>query len=126
MPFELGLVVARERLSAVEHEWFVCEKQPYRIQKSLSDLNGTDPYIHHGTVAGVFGQIASAFVRLDSRPTTRQMQIIYRKLRKELPNLVQEAGADSAFEARVFKDLCVLASAAAEIAGREAGSSKER
>ncbi len=116
MPFELGLVVGRERLSGVEHEWFVCEKQPYRLQKSLSDLNGTDPYIHHGQVAGLFGQLASAFVRLDRRPTTDQMQSIYRKLRKQLPHLIQEAGANSAFEARVFKDLCVLASAAAEIA----------
>jgi hypothetical protein len=116
MPFELGLVVARERLSGVEHEWFVCEKQPYRLQKSLSDLNGTDPYIHNGRVAGVFGQLASAFVRLDRRPTTGQMQTIYRKLRKQLPNLIHDAGASSAFEARVFKDLCVLASAVAEFA----------
>ena len=29
----------------------------------MSDLNGTDPYIHSGTVEGVFREMGNAFVR---------------------------------------------------------------
>jgi len=47
MPFELGLSVAYEKSSKKrKHEWFVCESMNFRLAKSLSDLNGTDPYIH--------------------------------------------------------------------------------
>ncbi len=28
-----------------KHEWFVLEARPHRLQRSLSDLNGTDPLI---------------------------------------------------------------------------------
>ncbi len=37
-----------------KHVWFVCESRNYRLAKSLSDLNGTDPFIHDGTVEGIF------------------------------------------------------------------------
>jgi hypothetical protein len=36
---------------------------PWRFQKSLSDLNGTDIYVHNGSVEGVFRELARAFVR---------------------------------------------------------------
>ncbi len=116
MPFELGLAVAWERISDSPHAWFVCERQTYRLQKSLSDLNGTDPYIHSGKIVGVFGQLCNAFIRAKRQPTVAQMNTIYRVLRTKLPDLIRDAGARSAFEARVFKELCVLASAAADIA----------
>ncbi len=115
MPFELGLTVAWEQTSALRHGWFVCEAQPYRLQKSLSDLNGTDPYIHDGKVTSLFGQLCNAFVRSGRQPTVAQMKSIYRTLRRKLPDLVRDSGARSPFEARVFKDLCVLASAAADL-----------
>lgn len=113
MPFELGLAVAFERFSRSSHSWFVCETQAYRIQKSLSDLNGTDAYIHEGRIVGLFSQLCSAFVRAERQPTIAQMTTIYRALRKQLPQLISASGARSAFEARVFKELCVIASGAA-------------
>lgn len=48
MPFELGLAVAWEKLNPGKHTWFVFEGVNYRILKSLSDLNGSDPQIHVG------------------------------------------------------------------------------
>jgi hypothetical protein len=115
MPFELGLAVASSEISDSPHEWFVYEAQDYRILKSLSDVNGTDVYIHGGRVEGVLGQLCSSFVRADRQPTVPQMQRIYRMLKRELPKLILEAGAASPFDARVFRDLCVLASAGADI-----------
>lgn len=115
MPFELGLAVAYEKFSGASHSWFVCERQAYRLQKSLSDLNGTDAYIHAGRIGDLFGQLCSAFVRSKRQPTTAQMNTIYRTLRKKLPDLIHESGARSAFEARVFKELCVIASRTADL-----------
>ena len=62
MPFELGLAVANEKLGG-EHVWFVFEKMDGRLEKSLSDLKGTDIYIHRGKPGGVFAKLGNAFLR---------------------------------------------------------------
>src|SRR5882757_8953681 len=71
LPFELGLSVLHANRSPDAHTWFLFESVNWRIQKSLSDLNGTDPYIHDGTVEGVFRELAKAFVRADRQPSVR-------------------------------------------------------
>ena len=53
MPFELGLAVAWDKLNAGQHVWFVLEAKSRRVHKSLSDLGGTDAYIHGGTKGAV-------------------------------------------------------------------------
>ena len=114
MPFELGLAVARQLSAGIgKHKWFVCESQKLRLLKSLSDLNGTDPYVHGGTIAGVFRELCNIFVRADRQPTVQQMFQIYREMHRNLPRVLLQAGADSPYTARVFKDLSVLASACA-------------
>ena len=115
MPFELGLSVAHEKSSKKgKHEWFVCESMNFRLAKSLSDLNGTDPYIHHGTVGGVFTELRNMFVRSDRQPSVLQMWLIYREMSRRLPVILQQAGSSSLYSSRVFKDLCVIASASAD------------
>lgn len=47
MPFEVGLAVATARWRPT-HQWFVFEARPFRVQQTLSDLSGTDAYIHRG------------------------------------------------------------------------------
>jgi hypothetical protein len=115
MPFELGLAVAWEKTPNSRHDWFVCEEVAYRLDKSLSDLKGTDPYIHGCKIMGLFGQLCNAFVRSGRQPTVTQMKTIYLALRRRLPELIRTSGAGSPFEARIFKDLCILASAAADL-----------
>lgn len=61
MPFELGLAIAHT-LKAGGHQWIAIEEKRYRLQKSLSDLNGFDPYIHGGTPTGVLRVISDAFM----------------------------------------------------------------
>jgi hypothetical protein len=114
MPFELGVTVALARFVHSDHSWIVCESMPHRIKKSLSDLDGTDPYIHGGTVAGVFRELGNAFVGSARQPTVAEMARIYRSLRARLPAILKRAGAKNAFNARVFKELSVLASLAAD------------
>jgi hypothetical protein len=110
MPFELGLSVAHEKSRpGKNHRWFVCESRRFRLAKSLSDLNGTDPFIHDGTVAGLFRELCSMFRRPGRQPTVQQMWRIYRKLRKALPPVLAQAGSDSLFTARVFGDVSAMA-----------------
>lgn len=109
MPFELGLTVG-----IGQRGWIVCESVPHRIKKSLSDLDGTDVYIHGGTVRGIFRELCNAFVRNRRQPSVVEMMQIYRILRSNLAGILRKAGAKDAFNARVFINLCVLASAAAD------------
>jgi hypothetical protein len=115
MPFELGLTVANQKLSrSTRHQWFVCETKPYRITKSLSDLNGTDAFVHNGKVEGLFREVCAMFRLPGLQPTVQQMWTIYREQRRNLPMVLRNAGSSSMYNARVFKDLCVIASAAAD------------
>ena len=109
MPFELGLAVACQKLAAPQQKWFVFVAKRSRIAKSLSDLDGTDVYIHRGRPSGIFGELTNAFVRAERRPSVVQMRRILKRLLEELPVLMRNAGARSCFSARVFDDLKVLA-----------------
>jgi hypothetical protein len=116
MPFELGLAVAYHRkVGNAQHGWHVFESTPQRLQKSLSDLNGTDPRIHYGTIGGVFRELCNVFVRSHRQPTAPQMWQIYREMRRNLPTLLHQSGANHVYETRIFKDLSVLASAWADV-----------
>jgi hypothetical protein len=114
MPFELGLAVASSRLSSTRHNWFLFETRPWRIQKSLSDLDGTDPHIHEGTVAGVMRELCNAFVRQQRRPKVPGMMRAYRRVSLQANALAINAGSRGIFEARAFEDLCLAAKFAAD------------
>ena len=113
MPFELGLAVAWKDIGKQHHVWFVFEAVNYRLAKSLSDLNGTDPYVHEGRIDGVFRELCNAFVRPGRQPSVPQMRKVYREVRKALPRILRAAGTHSLFQARVFKEISIVASAAA-------------
>lgn len=114
MPFELGLSVLRASKNPSKHSWFLFESQNWRILKSLSDLNGTDPYIHGGTEEGVFRELVKAFVRLDRQPSVKQMQDLFSGLSSVLPRIMADAGVTDPFNARAFKDIVVFTSALAQ------------
>ena len=114
MPFELGLTVGQTTSRYSQHTWFVFEMRRWRLQKSLSDLNGTDPYVHQGTPNGVFRELSNAFVRQKAQPTIAEMFRIYDALRANVRTILTETGAGSVFEASAFKRLSVYATALAD------------
>ena len=113
MPFELGLAVDWSLGAGASHEWFVFESRPHRLSKSLSDLNGTDPYIHEGTVNGLLRGLMNALTRTTHRPELADLGAIYRDLRQAAREIRTERGG-SLFEARAFQDLAVLAQQSAQ------------
>lgn len=111
MPFELGLAVAYHRDARKGgHRWFVCEAMPRRLMKSLSELNGTDPHIHDGTIAGVFRELFNIFSRPGRQPTTQQMAQVYRATRRNLTAALHQSSSRTIYSASVFKKLSVMAS----------------
>jgi hypothetical protein len=74
----------------------------------MSDLDGTDPYIHDGTVRGVMREVCNALVR-PKQPTVPQMMKMYRDLRRSVPKILRNAGTTSLFTARAFSDFCLAA-----------------
>lgn len=115
MPFELGLTVAWTKSRLRPHDWFVFEARRHRIGKSLSDLGGTDAYIHNGRPLELLRALANALTRSRRRPTVRQLAAVYMELRKAASAIRKDLQANSLFEARPFADLVVSAQM---IAGR--------
>ena len=80
----------------------------------MSDLNGTDPYIHDDTVEGVFRELAKAFVRAGRQPSVKQMHLLYDNLARVMPRLLTDAAATDPFNARAFRDIVVFTTALAQ------------
>lgn len=87
-----------------------------RVEVSLSDLAGTDVYIHSGTPEGVFREIGNALVRKKKHRMVQDIHYIYRVLETALPRIMKQTGAKSRFEARVLREIPLAAS---EIARRK-------
>jgi hypothetical protein len=86
MPFELGLLLGwqKTRKSSI-HTWFVFESAKRRLQKSLSDLDGTDPLIHDGTVKGILRELSNALVKSKYKPELPHTNEIYRNIKTASP-----------------------------------------
>jgi hypothetical protein len=115
MPFELGLLLGWQKTTSSRHTWVVFESMKRRLPKSLSDLDGTDPLIHDGTVRGVFRELSNVLVKSKHNPELHHMNKIYRHIKAASPLIMTSVGARSPFEARVFKRLVVLATEYAEL-----------
>jgi hypothetical protein len=109
MPFELGLAVAWSKARRQEHNWFVFEAVAHRLNKSLSDIGGTDPYIHRGTPRGLFRALTNALSRSRHRPTVNELERIQEDLKKAAREIEKDLRADSLFQARAFKELVYVA-----------------
>lgn len=109
MPVELGLALHRSHVTKGRHRVYVFESKSYRAQRSTSDINGIDPQIHLGTPKGVMRGLRNIFRQPGDVTTVPEMLISYRAVSRKLPELKQNAGGESVFEASVFHDLTVAA-----------------
>lgn len=110
MAFELGLAVCWSLVGSRSHEWFLFEEMPHRLQRSLSDLNGTDPYIHNGAVDRVLVELTNAFVRVRPQPPLEKLQRIHRLVHASARRLRRTHG--TLFSAVSFRQLVLTAAAA--------------
>jgi len=106
MPFELGLTLARTGKLDPNHHWIVLEERPYRIQKSMSDLNGYDPYIHNGTVTGLLQVLKNAF---HNPVSVADMKTAYTLLQLSAKGLKSENDCPDLYGAEAFRQLALMA-----------------
>ena len=109
MPFELGLAVALEKMQRPRHEWLVFETRSHRVWKSLSDLAGTDEYVHGGTPRGVLQALTNALVRRRRQPTVAELEEVYRDVSEYASELKVRLRATTIYQARAFKELVAAA-----------------
>ncbi len=109
MPFELGVAIMHARTPRVRHELFVFEAVHHRLKKSLSDMDGTDPYIHGGKPLGVLRGLANALSRTTDRPKLSELEEIFSDLKRAARDIKSRLHGGSLFEAGPFKDLVFFA-----------------
>ncbi|HEU5458261.1 MAG TPA: hypothetical protein VFU68_06555 [Terracidiphilus sp.] len=109
MPLELGMAITWASLRPSRHTWFVFESEPYRLQRSASDLNGTDPNIHHGTPDGILVELRNAFSRKNA-PSIQAMRTAYSFVEDNLRPILLRNGTRSLFARSVFDEVCWLCS----------------
>lgn len=101
MPFELGIAYALAQGSP--HNFFVFEEKPYRLQASLSDLNGHDPHIHDGTQIGILRSVLDCFSSPSGGPSLSRLQILTRRLTRIVARLQQEQRLEHPFHPYLFR-----------------------
>jgi hypothetical protein len=111
MPFELGMAYALAR--KVSHDFFVLEEKPFRLQTSLSDLNGHDPHIHASNPSGVLRCILDCFGTPAATPSLPTLEALTRQLERASSKLQKEMKVDGLFHPFLFRR---LVTAAAEMA----------
>jgi hypothetical protein len=110
--FELGLTVAISRMPGANHQWFVFDTVPYRLDKALSDLGGIRPWIHDRTPQGILRVLMSALGRQRHQPSLANLLAIYHDVEKMAQRIKREYSNDL-FDTRPFADLAYVANDAA-------------
>jgi hypothetical protein len=111
MPFELGLACAIN-LTSGNHDVFVLDSQPFRMDRSLSDYKGRDPLIHHDRCDDLVGVVLDVF-DAPSRAAVADLRKATRTLRQVARELKHEFRSPTVFRPAVFRS---LVSAATKIA----------
>ena len=112
MPFELGLACNLARYRG-NHDIIVLEKQPFRLDRTLSDLKGRDPLVHEGKCGALVGCVLDAFETGEGNPEAAAVRRVTRRLRRVASTIRQKTLAETVFRRSVFQR---LVSAAVELA----------
>jgi hypothetical protein len=113
MAFELGLAVALSRAPGAQHEWFVFDTVPNRLDKALSDLGGIRPRIHdRRSPESVLRAVMNALGRQRHQPTLPNLLTIYTEIALAARQ-IKTTYSNDLFETRPFSDLVFVANQAA-------------
>jgi hypothetical protein len=113
MAFELGLAVAVSRSAGANHQWYVFDTVPYRLDKALSDLGGIRPRIHDRSPESVLRALMNVLGRLTGGPTLTNLLNVYREVEKSARGIKRDYSLDL-FDTKPFADLIFAAGEAAQ------------
>ena len=107
MPFELGISCALSQVAP--HRFFVLEEKAFRLQASLSDLNGHDPHIHDGTPTGILCCVLDCFGSPSGAPPLSALETMTRRLTRTALKLHREQRREGLFHPFLFRQIVVAA-----------------
>ena len=114
MPFEAGLGVAWGQIAGKRHRWFLLEKENYRLQRTLSDLNGFEVFTHGGTVKTLMAALPNMFLRSEA-PAVAELVACAGNLIATAYNLKREMGKDDLFQPVAFRKVALAAAELADL-----------
>jgi hypothetical protein len=115
MPFELGIAYCLRKQSG--HRFFVMEERAYRLQASLSDLNGLDPHIHEGTQEGILACLLDCFGTGGRAPEVKELKGLTNKLSRITLRLQREQSRSDPFSPHLFRRAVEAATELARLEG---------
>jgi hypothetical protein len=101
MPFELGIAYSLSQLKP--HSFFVFEEKAFRLQASLSDMGGHDPYIHDGSPSGVLRCVLDCFGVPSKAPRLPTLEAMTRRLTQTALRIQKEQKTKGLFHAYLFR-----------------------
>lgn len=108
MPFELGLACAQKLAHPTEHEVFVLDARPYRVDRILSDYKGRDFLIHNGTCDGMLTCLLDRFIP-PAEHTVDEYRSAARALRAFAQLTKREMRSSSLFRPALFQAVVLAA-----------------
>lgn len=111
MPFELGLACALARYGKYKfpkgyaHDFIIMEKTSYRLDRTLSDLKGIDPLIHHGRPKRIVSCVLDVLHSASNNPKLITVCKFSNKLWKTAEEFKRMHGATTIFTRSIFSDL---------------------
>lgn len=114
MPFELGMAYALCQLQS--QRFFLLEEKPFRLQVSLSDLNGHDPHIHRGDPSELLRCVLDCLGASSGAPPLAALESLNQRLSRTAQKLQREQRTDGPFHPSLFRE---LVNAAAKIARKQ-------
>jgi hypothetical protein len=114
MPFELGLAAAIGLGRWSRHDFFVLERRPYRVQRTLSDLNGYDAHVHGGTPEGAIAVLLDV-VGSPRSPDPEHVRAVARALWIAARDFKRRHRSESVFRPAIFRKLVATGTALSEV-----------
>ena len=107
MPFELGITYALSQLRP--HSFFIFEEKAFRLQASLSDLNGHDPHVHDSTPTGIFRCLLACVGTPSGAQSMARLEALTRQLARSASKLQREMGIAVPFHPYIFRQIVAAA-----------------
>jgi hypothetical protein len=111
MPFELGLACAVSELNRHRHHYVLLERQRHRLTRTLSDLNGRDPYVHEGSPRQVVVRILDVLKSTNGESDITSILKLDRELCRATRLLKRQYRASTIFASRSLFTAVVAAAA---------------
>lgn len=117
MPFELGVACALAEYRK-PHSYFVMEKEPYRLDRTLSDLKGRDPLIHDNNPRRIISGVLSMLRSKSQNPNPKEVFNNFKRLFGIAEKLKHDYGESTIFSRAIFIELVIAGTQLAITSGQ--------